>query len=192
MEGHFWLFNNNYGNKFSDLAVLLQKQANDVHADFIVLDNLMALDIGSGSDKYEAQTQFVWELKNIAKVCNVHILFVAHPRKASGFLRLDDISGSGNISNIVDNAFIIHRHNTDFDNNITNHLGNKKKDQYIPESCTNIIEICKDRENGTQDFFIPLWYEPETKRLKNRDNEHIHYGWETDINDGDDEDDNPF
>lgn len=191
MEGHFWLFNNNYGNKFSDLAVLLQKQANDVHADFIVLDNLMALDIGSGSDKYEAQTQFVWELKNIAKVCNVHILFVAHPRKASGFLRLDDISGSGNISNIVDNAFIIHRHNTDFDNNITSHLG-KKKDQYIPESCTNIIEICKDRENGTQDFFIPLWYEPETKRLKNRDSEHMHYGWETDINDGDDEDDNPF
>lgn len=191
MEGHFWLFNNNYGNKFSDLAVLLQKQANEVHADFIVLDNLMALDIGSGSDKYEAQTQFVWELKNIAKVCNVHILFVAHPRKASGFLRLDDISGSGNISNIVDNAFIIHRHNTDFDNNITSHLG-KKKDQYIPESCTNIIEICKDRENGTQDFFIPLWYEPETKRLKNRDSEHMHYGWETDINDGDDEDDNPF
>ena len=191
MEGHFWLFNNNYGNKFSDLAVLLQKQANDVHADFIVLDNLMALDIGSGSDKYEAQTQFVWELKNIAKVCNVHILFVAHPRKASGFLRLDDISGSGNISNIVDNAFIIHRHNTDFDNNISSHLG-KKKDQYIPESCTNIIEICKDRENGTQDFFIPLWYEPETKRLKNRDSEHMHYGWETDINDGDDEDDNPF
>ena len=191
MEGHFWLFNNNYGNKFSDLAVLLQKQANEVHADFIVLDNLMALDIGSGSDKYEAQTQFVWELKNIAKVCNVHILFVAHPRKASGFLRLDDISGSGNISNIVDNAFIIHRHNTDFDNNISSHLG-KKKDQYIPESCTNIIEICKDRENGTQDFFIPLWYEPETKRLKNRDSEHMHYGWETDINDGDDEDDNPF
>ena len=41
-----------------------------------------------------------------------------------------------------------------------------------------MIEIAKDREYGTQDFFIPLWYEPETKRLKNTKAEMIHYGWE--------------
>ena len=192
MDGHFWLFNNSYGNKFSALAKMLQRQANIVKADFIVLDNLMALDLDSKSDKYDAQTQFVWELKNIAKVCNVHVLFVAHPRKASGFLRLNDISGSGNIANIVDNAFIIHRNNTDFDKAITDYLG-KKKSQYIADGCDNVIEICKDRENGTQDFFIPLWFEPETKRLKNRLNEYVHLGWEPDIDERlDDDDDNPF
>ncbi len=191
MEGHFWLFNNNYGNKFSALAKLLQEQANKVKADFIVLDNLMALDLDSRSDKYDAQTNFVWELKNIAKVCNVHILFVAHPRKASGFLRLNDISGSGNIANIVDNAFIIHRNNNDFDKAISEYLG-KKKSQIIVESCTNVIEICKDRENGNQDFFIPLWYEAQTKRLKNRVTEYVHLGWEPDINFVDDDNDDPF
>ena len=193
MEPHFWLFNNNYGNKFEMLAELLKNKANEVKADMIVLDNLMALDIGTGSDKFDLQTNFVWELKNIAKICNVHVMFVAHPRKASGFLRLNDISGSGNITNIVDNAFIIHRNNTDFDKAISEYLG-KKKSQYIPDSCTNVIEICKDRENGTQDFFIPLWFEPETKRLKNSSGEYVHYGWEQNVFDGDDygDDDEPF
>ena len=176
--GHFWLFNNNYGNAFNNLAQLLQIQANKVKADFIVIDNLMALDLDATLvDKYEAQTKFAKNLKNIAKICNVHILFVAHPRKVSGFLRLNDISGSGNITNIVDSAFIIHRNNTDFSKAINEYLG-KKKSQYIPDSCTNVIEICKDRENGTQDFFIPLWFERETKRLKNNPSEVVHYGWE--------------
>ena len=42
---------------------------------------------------------------------------------------------------------------------------------------TNVIEICKDRDGGTQDVFIPLWYELETKRLKNYPAENIIYGW---------------
>ena len=45
-------------------------------------------------------------------------------------------------------------------------------------SGSNVIEICKDRENGNQDVFIPLWYEPESKRLKNYDTENIVYSWE--------------
>lgn len=180
MGEHFWLWNNNYGNKFKKLANILQEKANEKKADLIILDNLMALDIEGGSDKYEAQTNFVWQLKNIAKLCNVHVLFVAHPRKSDGFLRLNDISGSGNISNIVDSAFIVHRNNNDFDKAISEYLG-KKKSQYIADGCTNVMEICKDRENGTQDMFISLWYEPETKRLKNTFNEYVHYGWEPDI-----------
>ena len=177
----FWLWNNSYGNRFADLAAVLEEKANEKKADLIVIDNLMALDIEGGADKYDAQTNFVWTLKNIAKVCNVHILFVAHPRKAVGFLRLNDISGSGNISNIVDNAFIIHRNNTDFDKAISEYLKNDKY-KYIAEGCTNVMEICKDRENGTQDKYISLWYEPETKRLKNSSSilDYVYYGWETD------------
>ena len=192
----FWLWNNNYGNRFADLASVLEEQANDKKADLIVIDNLMALDIEGGADKYDAQTNFVWTLKNIAKVCNVHILFVAHPRKAVGFLRLNDISGSGNITNIVDNAFIIHRNNTDFDKAISDYLKNEKY-KHIAEGCTNVMEICKDRENGTQDKYISLWYEPETKRLKNSSSilDYVYYGWETDPPKVDiplTDDDNPF
>ena len=45
---------------------------------------------------------------------------------------------------------------------------------------TNVIEIAKDRDGGTQDVFIPLWYELETKRLKNYQSENVIYGWDND------------
>lgn len=181
MQDRFYLFNNSYGNKFSQLAKMLKEQAEKVKADCVVLDNLMAVNLDYRADKYDAQTAFVWELKNIAKQTNTHILFVAHPRKTTGFLRLNDISGSGNIANIVDAAFIIHRNNEDFSKATAEYFG-KRKSYYIPENCTNVIEICKDRENGTQDYFIPLWYEPETKRLLPDTERHKHYGWETMFN----------
>lgn len=178
----FWLFNNEYGNRFSMLADVLRKQAEKVHADLIVLDNLMAVDLDyKKDDKYDAQTQFVWALKNIARQCNVHVIFVAHPRKASGFLRLDDISGTGNIGNIVDNAFIIHRANVDFWKSAEKFYG---KDLYkiIPRQeqsneYGNVIEICKNRENGIQDIFVPLWYESSTKRLNPMPNDNHNYSW---------------
>lgn len=181
MNGYLWLYNNDYGNDFSKINSKLRAELKATKADICVVDNLMALDLSSfDSDKYEAQTKFVWELKDIAEQCNVHVIFVAHPRKAQGFLRLDDISGSGNITNIVDNAFIVHRNNNDFQRLSKQMFGWKDDNEaYIG---TNVIEICKDRENGIQDCFIPLYYEPETKRLKNGPLENIIYGW--DVADG--------
>ena len=136
--------------------------------------NLEAYD----KDKYEAQTKFVQKLKEIAECCNVHIIFVAHPRKSQGFLRLDDISGSANISNYVDNAFIVHRKNNDFIRLSKQMFGWKDSETVLQENVTNVIEICKDRDNGNQDVFIPLYYEKETKRLKNTPSEMVIYGWD--------------
>lgn len=176
MSDRLWLYNNNYGNNFDRIGSQLREEIKKAKADLCIVDNLMALDLSSFDvDKYEAQTKFVWELNDIAKSCNVHVIFVAHPRKAQGFLRLDDIAGSGNIANIVDNAFIVHRNNDDF-KRLTKQMYNwpLSHDAY---SGTNVVEICKDRENGIQDCFIPLWYEPETKRLRNSITESIVYDW---------------
>jgi hypothetical protein len=41
-----------------------------------------------------------------------------------------------------------------------------------------VLEICKDRDNGTQDKFIPLYFEPESKRLKNEPAEAFSFSWE--------------
>jgi hypothetical protein len=41
----------------------------------------------------------------------------------------------------------------------------------------NVIEIAKDRDGGVCDVFTPLYYEPETKRLKNDPTENVIYGW---------------
>jgi hypothetical protein len=174
----FWLYNNSYGNKYDKVYELIRKQTEEKKADFIVVDNIMALDLSSADrDKYDAQTRFIWMLKDLAKIANAHVLFVAHPRKAAGFLRLDDVSGSGNIGNIVDNAFIVHRNNDDF-RNLTKQMY-KKPDSWEGYSGTNVIEVCKNRDLGVQDMFIPLWYEPQTKRMRNYQSENIVYGWDT-------------
>lgn len=176
MGSNFYLYNNSYGNDFQVLKEEFKKKIIDDKLELLILDNLMAFNItGLADNKYEAQTAFVWSLHELADETNCHILFVAHPRKAFGFLRLDDISGTADIGNAVDNAFIIHRNNNDFQR-LSKQMFGWKDDNPI-YGATNVIEIAKDRDGGNQDVFIPLWYEPETKRLKNYEAENKIYGW---------------
>lgn len=172
----FLLYNNDYGNDFSAIIEQFDKVVEEHKLDMLVLDNLMAFDIRPLSEnKFEAQTQFVLRIVDLAKKRNVHIVFVAHPRKALGFLRLDDISGSADLANAVDNAFIVHRNNNDF-RRLSQSMFGWKDDNYVYDG-TNVIEIAKDRDGGTQDVFIPLYYEKESKRLKNSLVENKQYGW---------------
>ncbi len=183
MGEHFRLYNNKFGNNFSKIEKYLRKKLKDYKADLCVIDNLMALDLTEfdKKDKYEAQTQFVWALKNLAELSNTHIIFVAHPKKVNGFIRLNDISGTGNIGNIIDNAVMVHRNNRDFQKGYKETFGKEaSSEQWAEPGMTNIIEIAKDREYGTQDEFIPLFFEESTKRLRNSRDEYIHYGWEPD------------
>ena len=180
MGERFWLYENDYGNEFLKLYAALERQIAQSGANLIVLDNLMAMDIREldSSNKYNAQTTFIQKLVTLAQSTNAHIIFVAHPRKAQGFLRLDDISGSADLSNAVDNAFIVHRNNEDF-KRLTAQMFQWHEDNPVYKG-TNVIEVAKNRDDGVQDLFVPLWYEPESKRLKNSESEMIAYGWEPD------------
>jgi len=174
---HFLLYNNDYGNDYRQLRERLERQIEEQKTDLVILDNLMALNIsGLDPDKYVAQTRFINDLQRMAKRTMAHIIFVAHPRKAQGFLRLDDISGTADLANMTDNALIVHRNNADFQRLTKQMFG--WDDTHEAYTGTNVIEIAKDRDMGTQDVFIPLWYEPETKRLKNSPAEMIQYGWD--------------
>ena len=192
MRGKFHLYNNRYGNNFKLITTKLKQIIESLQADLVVIDNMSILDLSDitedrRADKWDQQKLFVETLKNLANLCNCHIIFVAHPRKAAGFLRLDDVGGSGSLGNLVDNAFIVHRVNRDF-------LRGYKRDILgIPESNKkandedgyeyggdNCIEIVKERETGIQDLFIPLWYEKETRRLKNDFGERVIYKWDYD------------
>ena len=172
----FHLYNNEYGNNFVEVIKGFEKVIDEKKLDLLVLDNLMAFDISDLSDsKWEAQSQFVLSLCSLAKSRNLHIAFVAHPRKSMGFLRFDDIAGTADLGNAVDDAFIVHRNNNDF-KRFTKDMFGWKEDNEIYEG-TNVVEIVKDRDGGNQDVFIPLYYEVETKRLKNEKSENVIYGW---------------
>ena len=192
MRGKFYLYNNKCGNNFRLIATKLRDIIQSLSADLVIIDNMSILDLSDitedrRADKWDQQKLFVETLKNLAEICNCHIIFVAHPSKAAGFLRLDDVGGSGSLGNLVVNAFIVHRVNRDF-------LRGYKRDILgIPENSKkandedgyeyggdNCIEIVKERETGIQDLFIPLWYEKETRRLKNYDTELVIYKWDYD------------
>lgn len=178
---NFYLYNNKYGNDFNAMMEQFERIIKEKMIDLLVLDNLMAFNIKSLSDnKFDAQSEFILALHRMAEEYNIHIIFVAHPRKSFGFLRLDDVSGSADLANAVDNALIIHRNNKDFQAKTAQMFGWKQDNEiYL---ATNVVEICKERENGLQDVFIPLYFEVETKRLKNDFAENVIYGWNTEDN----------
>lgn len=174
----FYLFNNNYGNNFgqviSDLEEVVQKGAQ-----FIVIDNLMALQISNFSgDKNEKQKQFIMEVVEFAKKKNVHIVVVCHARKESGaqtLLRKESIAGSSDLTNAVQNVAIVHRCGEDFCKRASEFLGKEKAEKYMEYD--NVVEWCKSRSYGVVDYLVGMFYEPETKRFKNYKAEHVIYGW---------------
>lgn len=189
----FHLYNNNYGNNFRMIATKLNQIIKQYKGDLVVIDNMSILDLSDitedrRADKWDQQKLFVETLKNLAMVCNCHIVFVVHPRKANGFLRLDDVGGSGSIGNLADNVFIMHRVNRDFLHGyrkdicgISDNAKGKQDDEYYYDlGGDNCVEVVKERETGIQDLFIPLWYEKQTKRMKNNSMENIAYKWDTD------------
>lgn len=189
----FWLYNNNYGNNFKMIATKLRDIIKRLKADLVIIDNMSILDLSDitddrRADKWDQQKLFVETLKNLAMLCNCHIVFVVHPRKANGFLRLDDVGGSGSIGNLADNVFIVHRVNRDFlrgyrrdVRGIPDNARNKDEDEvYYDLGGDNCVEIVKERETGIQDLFIPLWFENSTKRMKNDAFGNVVYKWDFD------------
>ena len=177
MDSLFLLYNNNFGSNFKQITTGLHKLINNTKSDLVIIDNMSILDLSDitddrRADKWDQQKIFVETLKNLAMLCECHIVFVAHPRKTSGFLRLNDVGGSGSLSNLVDNAFVMHRVNHDFLKGYKDEMRNS-----YTEGGDNCIEVVKERETGLQDLFIPLWYQQESRRLLNYPDEVFEWEW---------------
>ena len=178
-----FLFNNDYGNRWEQILSDMNEIIDTQGVQFIVCDNLMALDIdGKQGDKNDKQKQFILDVVNLAKKKEVHILLVAHPNKTAfnTLLRKESISGTSDLTNAVQRVMILHRVNEDFKKRSSEFFGKDKAERYFGFS--NVLEICKDRSFGVQDFLFGMYYEPQTKRFKNTPDEAIHYGWENEPN----------
>lgn len=175
LDGKFFVYNNEYGTKweqiFNDMNELLK-----ANVKLFALDNLFTLDIDLfEGDKNNKQKELILQIKDFAKKNQVHIILVAHPRKVMTFLRKNDISGTSDLTNAVDNVFIIHRVNEDFLHAIKEFFGNAMAGKF--DSFGNVIAIEKNRMYGAADLMCGMVYEPESRRFKNYDNETVNYGW---------------
>ena len=178
-DGKFFLYNNEYSNKweqiFADMKELLS-----VGVRIFILDNLFSLDIDVfDGDSNKKQKELINQLVEFKKKNNAIIILVAHPRKTTTFIRKTDISGTSAIIDAADYIFIIHRVNNDFRKSGGDFFGV----QYIQDfyKYSNVIEVAKDRMMGTQDYLVGMYYEMESRRFKNTEDEKIIYGWRDDI-----------
>lgn len=177
LDGRLYIYDNDFGFDYDVFSESLERCIVEYDIDLVILDNMMCLDLSTlDRDIFVRQSVFVNELEQMAKRRNVHIILIAHPRKSNGFLRLQDVSGSNDIVNRVDNAIIMHRVNHDFTQGAKTEFRWNSDNPIF--SASNVLEICKDRDNGTQDKFIPLYFEPESKRLKNEPAEAFSFSWE--------------
>ena len=177
LDGKLFLYNNSYGSRWQQLFSDIKEIVEEKGVNLVVLDNLAALSIDDyEGEKYSKQTKFILDVKEYAKQKNIHIILVAHPRKQNDLLRKESISGTADLTNIADNLFLIHRTGRDFEKRGGEFFGEDKVQQYMEYS--NVIEVAKNRQFGVCDHLVGMYFEPESRRLKNGIAEHIVYGWE--------------
>lgn len=180
LKGKLYIHNAEYGDNWGqlrkDILDIIKKGAKN-----IILDNLMTIGLDDSEwDKNKAQIGFIHELHDMVRQENVHIWLVAHPRKQSAFLRFEDISGASEIGNFADNVCIVHRINQDFENQAKAFFPKHKLEAIKDAGYTNVVEIAKNRVPGLYiGDLVGVFYEPETKRMKNNPVEMFQYGWDS-------------
>lgn len=172
------VYNNNYGNNFFQLFADIKEVVEHEQVSVVVVDNMSALDLSEYQGKdLEKQTKFITDIKNFAKTKNIHVILVVHPKKQVNdeLNQKESVAGSNNLTNLVDNVLIVSRRGIDFMKRLSNFLGADKAKNY--EQYDTIVQLCKCRMSGQQDRFFGLYFEPESRRIKNTKAEHINYGW---------------
>ena len=131
----------------------------------ILLDNLMmAMQDDMARDFYRQQSEFVRELAAIARQYEVIIFLVAHPRKSNGYtFKNDDVSGSGNITNLA--------------HMVLNYTDPLEDD----DPGDRILQVTKNRLTGRTNMKgIPLWFQESSKRISEVENDFSwRFGWES-------------
>ena len=137
----------------------------------------MAVDFDGAASDNDLQTRFIKDLKNLAKRENIHIVLVCHPRKENTFqlLRKESIAGTANLTNLCDNLVILHRVGRDFEKRAKEFWGDTTVQKLL--EFDTVMEVAKNRSQGIVDLLIGLFYERETRRMKNEQAENIIYGW---------------
>lgn len=170
-RGKCFLYDNSIidGDEKESLVNVAENAIMQYGIQVVLLDNLMtAIDLEStfGSDKYERQSLFVKKLARIALRHNALILLVAHKRKNNfSTNENDEISGSGDISNLA-----------------TITIAYEKNNEIEPSQ--RLCKVSKNRLFGkTETKGYILDYDEKSKRIYGQgDDLYADYGWNKDRN----------
>lgn len=179
MSDKLYVYNTKYSHSMEQVCLEVETLVREKQIDMLIMDNLSCMDIAElDFGVNEQQKTAVKMLLRLTTKLGIATHLVVHPKKAEGFLRKNDVSGAKALTDLADSVFFCHRWNQDTQ---------KAAKEFLPEpvfydlnTCgtTNIVEVIKHREFGEAEGHIyKLYYEPESRRLKNSVAENIIYGW---------------
>ena len=183
LEGKLYNYNTRYSHNIEQVCLEVEKLVKEQQIDMLIMDNLSCLDteeLDGGVN--EQQKAAIKMLLRLTEKLEIATQLVVHPRKSEAYLRKNDISGAKTLTDLADNVFFAHRWNQDTQKAAKEFLVDSVYYDLCDSGTTNVVEVIKMREFGEAEGHIyKLYFEPESRRLKNSIAEHIHYGWEDPI-----------
>lgn len=143
------IYNNEMPRKIEHLLYAMEECRVKFGVRVFVLDNFMQIDIAN-DNVFQEQTNIMEKLRTFAVNKNVHIHFVAHPRKVERLqtrLTLYDIAGSMNLANKAYNIISIMRVDTmDVESLEYKNLAKEMlKSKYDIKETSTILEVIKTK-----------------------------------------------
>lgn len=180
LKGNLYNYNTKYSSNIGQICVEIENIVKTKGIDMIIIDNLSCLDIdtleGAVNEQQKSAIKMIVRLTNNI---NVATHLIIHPKKSyGGYLRKEDVSGVKTLTDLADNVFFVHRWNQDTQKAAKEFMPKSVYDDIEISRATNIVEVIKMREYGEAEGHIyKLFYEPESRRLKNNIAENVIYGW---------------
>ena len=180
LKDKLYNYNPRYSSNIEQVCVEIEKLVKEKGVDMLIIDNLSCLDIetldGAINEQQKAAIKMIIRLTNNL---NVATHLIIHPKKSyGGYLRKEDVSGAKTLTDLADNVFFLHRWNQDTQKAARDFMLSDRYKEIEESGATNIIEVIKMREFGEAEGHIyKLFFEPESRRLKNSIAENHIYGW---------------
>lgn len=184
LQGKLYNYNTKYSHNIEQVCLEVEKLVKEQQIDMLLMDNLSCLDIdeleGGINEQQKAAIKMLLRLTERLEIAT-HL--VIHPKKSEMYLRKNDISGAKTLTDLADNVLFVHRWNQDTQKAAKEFMPTKVYEELCLSGATNIVEVIKQREFGEAEGHIyKLYFEPESRRLKNSVAEHIVYGWQDEPN----------
>ena len=135
------------------------------------IDSLMKC--SKGEDDYNGQKNFVDELTALARDNQIHIHLIHHMKKPAGgeyqVCGKYDAKGSGAISDLVDNFFVVHRNKEKSDDIENKGMASLKKAE------ADAFLICRKQRNGEGEPKFLLWFDRDSQQFKGAEHDSLHF-----------------
>lgn len=154
---HLKIFNHTGNIKPETVLGVACHAAKEYGTKHVVIDSLMKLSLRF--DDYDGQRELGNLISRVAKQYSLHIHLVAHPRKLEDDFRpmsMNDVRGAGDVINQADKVITIER--APEDEAMARKAG-------IPEGCTNIFRVHKQRGDYNWTGRVPMYYHAGSRQL---------------------------